>query len=420
LLKKEKEKMSTLEQKKNTLLKDILKSYFSTREVNEFTKKYLNNSSDTTKPITGKKNNKPNEIDLQEDTRLRIDTDLLITFAESKLNRNKFLELLLSLGQMAITAGEYSLAIDINEKLLNETKGKKEYLNITANAFLSLGELNSRQAHWQLSFNNIKKAGELFDKQKDSYRKAKSENLLGTIYGEMGDLKKAKKYFENSLVIIGSKQDISLKGKIKINLGIINNIQGNYELALSYFQRALLNFQKLNNLKRIAEIEHNIGMTYLKLNKYEMSLNNFDQSISVSLQAGYLTALGITYISKAYLYTLKKDFSSAEAYADKAMDICYKTNDKLSIAEIYKIKGIIQKNKSNYESSENFLLTSLRINREFGNKLNFAETNFELGLLFKETGNGKECKTYFDEAMKYFKSISALPEIKIIMATMSS
>jgi len=411
--------MSTLEQKKNTLLKDILKSYFSSPEVNEFTKKYLNNFSDTAKQVTGKKSKQRVEFDLQEDPRLRIETDLLITFAESKLNRNKFLELLLSLGQMAITTGEFSLAIDINEKLLNETKDKKEYLNIAANAFLSLGELNSRQAHWQLSFNNIKKAEELFERQKDSYGKAKCENLLGTIYGETGDLKKAKKYFENSLTLIGNKQDYSLKGKIEINLGIINNIHGNYDLALSYYNRALLNFQKLNNLKRIAEIKHNIGMTYLKLNKYELSLNNFDQSISVSLQAGSLNTLGITYVSKAYLYTLKKDFSLAEAFADKAMDICYKTNDKLSIADIYKIKGIIQKNKSNYETSENYLLTSLRINKEFRNKLNYAETNFELGLLFKEMGNGKESKTYFNEAIKYFKNINALPEIKIIQEAMN-
>jgi tetratricopeptide (TPR) repeat protein len=409
--------MSTLEQKKNTLLRDVLKSFFSSKEINEFTKKYLDNAVAAAKGVLNKKDKAQIEVNLKENPKLKIEADLLITFAESKLARNKFLELLLSLGQMAINAGEFSLAIDINEKLLKETKDSKEYIDISANAFLALGDMNSRQAHWQLSFNNIKKAGELFDKQKDSHGKAKCENLLGTIYGEMGDLKKAKKLFESSLVLIENNKDSSLKGAVEINIGIINNIQGNYEVALSYYQRALLNFQKVNNLKRIAEVKHNIGMTYLKLSKYDFSLNNFDESISVSLQAGSLTILGITYASKAHLYTLRKDFSLAEAFADKAMDICYKTNDRLSIADIYKIKGIIQRNKLNYETSENYLLTSLRINKELGNKLNFAETNFELGQLHKEIGNKNESLEYFNNALKYFKSINALPEIKMIQET---
>ncbi len=220
---------------KDILLKEILKNYFSSQEISEFREKYLINFN---QPPTIKSNKQIN-VEVQEDPQLRIETDLLITFAEPKLNRNKFLELLLSLGQMSITAGEFSLAIDINEKIIFETKDKKEYLNIAANAFLSLGELNSRQAHWQQSFNNIKKSAELFEKQNDSYGKAKCENLLGTIYGETGELKKAKKYFESSLSLIENRKDYSLKGKIEINLGIINNIQGNYDHALSYYQRAL-------------------------------------------------------------------------------------------------------------------------------------------------------------------------------------
>ncbi len=390
--------MNTLESKKDNFLQEILKSHFSKLEINEF-----------------KNNLNWIENHIQEDSRIRIETDLLITFAEAKLKLNNFLEFLLSLGQKTISAGEFSLAIDINEKLLAETKNKKQYLGISANAYLSLGELYSMQAQWQLSFNNIKKAKKHFEKQNNFYGLAKCENMLGTIYGEIGDLKKAKKHFEKSLSLNENKTDISLTGTIEVNLGIINTIQGNYELALTYYQRALLYFQRLSNLKRVAEINHNIGMTYLKINKFETAINNFDESITTSLQSGSYTTLGITYVSKAYLYTLKKDFSLAEAFGDKAMEICYKINDKLSIAEIYKVKGIIQRSKQNFETSENYLLTSLRINTEVGNKLNFAETSFELGLLYKSLGDKKKSKSYFDNAAKYFKSIDAQPDLQAIV-----
>lgn len=405
--------MKTLEQEKDLLLKDILKSYFSTNEISEFTKKYLSSSVQEVKSAN-KKNKQQINLSLQDSSKLRLDVDLLVTFAQSKLSENKFLELLLSLGQFALTTGEFTLSIDLHEKLLIETKNKKEYNNISAHAYLAIGDMYSRQAQWQLSFNNIKKSKGLFEIQNELDGIAKCENMLGTIYGEIGDLKKAKKHFENGLSLIVNKKDIALTGKIEINLGIINNIQGNYDLALSYYQRALLNFQKLSDIKIIALIKHNIGMSYLKLNNFELALSNFDQSISASLQTGSLPSLGITYVSKAYLYTLQKDFSLAEAFGDKAMDICHKTNDKLSIADVYKVKGIIQRNKLNFESAQNFLLTSLRINKELGNKLNYAETCYELGLLYKDMGNKNDSKFYLENAMKYYKKISAPPEVKII------
>ncbi len=93
-----------------------------------------------------------------------------------------------------------------------------------------MGELYSRQAQWSLSFYNIKKSKALFEKQNDFSGIAKCENLLGTIYGDLGDLKKAKTHFEKGLSLIEGKKDIALTGKIEINLGIVNNIQSNYDL----------------------------------------------------------------------------------------------------------------------------------------------------------------------------------------------
>lgn len=49
------------------------------------------------------------------------------------------------------------------------------------------------------------------------------------------------------------------------------------------------------------------------------------------------------------------DFSLANAFADKAMAVAHKLNDKLTIAEVYKIKGIIQRSVKNYVLSENYL-----------------------------------------------------------------
>jgi tetratricopeptide (TPR) repeat protein len=97
------------------------------------------------------------------------------------------------------------------------------------------------------------------------------------------------------------------------------------------------------------------------------------------------------------------------------MELCNKTNDKLSIADIYKTKGIIQRKLNMYDLAESYLLTSLRLNKELQNELNLAETSIEIGRLYKETGRTNESKQYFNNAIKYYKKIKAVNELASIV-----
>ncbi len=111
-----------------------------------------------------------------------------------------------------------------------------------------------------------------------------------------------------------------------------------------------------------------------------------------------------------------QDVALSKAFADKAMEICYKTNDKLSVAEIYKVEGIIKRVQKNYSLAENFLLTSMRINKEYKNELNYAETSLELGILYKQWKKFDKAKESFEQALNYFKKIRAVHEIENIEA----
>jgi len=80
----------------------------------------------------------------------------------------------------------------------------------------------------------------------------------------------------------------------------------------------------------------------------------------------------------------------ADAYTDKAMEIAYKINDTLSIADIYKIKGMIQNNMDNFKLSEEFFENSIRLNKDFESKLNEEESSAELGKLLQKTDREQE------------------------------
>ena len=102
------------------------------------------------------------------------------------------------------------------------------------------------------------------------------------------------------------------------------------------------------------------------------------------------------------------------------MEVAHKLNDKLTIADVYKIKGIIQRNLQNYILAENYLETSLRINSEAGNQLNRAETYQELGMLYKEMGKLQLSKENFKLALEYFKKINSEPDIALLENLLAS
>ena len=311
--------------------------------------------------------------------------------------------------------GERSISISIYKSLLNLVKTDKKLTEVKARSYIKLGELYSETAEWGLSLKFSRAAEKLFKTLNDYRGLAKVENLYGIIEGDHGNIVKAQKHFQASLSYLCKEDDPSLRGKLLTNLGIIENILGNFAEAISYYEKAVSTFEIHENFERAAEIKHNLGMLYLKNHDYIFAINKFDESINDSLKTKHLQHLGISYLSKAEVYIRISEFEIASTFAKKALEISTKVNDRLTIADCYKVIGIIQRNKNNYESSENNLLKSMRINMELGNKLNQAETAYELGILYKDIRKNEESKKFFQEALNYYKKINALhaiPDIK--------
>jgi tetratricopeptide (TPR) repeat protein len=114
---------------------------------------------------------------------------------------------------------------------------------------------------------------------------------------------------------------------------------------------------------------------------------------------------------KAVAYSETEKFDLAISFAEKSMEISYQLNDKLSIADLYKIQGIVCRKTKVYDLAEEYFYTSLRINRELDNELNHAETSLELGLLYKEMGDENKSVPYLKDAEKYYKKINSKPNV---------
>ncbi|MDR3667525.1 MAG: tetratricopeptide repeat protein [Ignavibacteriaceae bacterium] len=391
-------------------IEKILIPFFSTDQIHEI-KQILSVSDENwliSSPVVTSQNN---EVDSRAKIS-RAQIDLLITYAQKKLSHLKQVQFFLTLGNTVKKTGEYDAAISIFDSLLLATGNESKLSNIKINCFLAIADIYEKQAYWKESLTLVKKARNAYKLQKDNNGIAFCENFLGTIFGERGNIKKAKSHFELSLSLLNHAKNKALFGIIEINLGILNNMQGNFDEAFTCFHRALVIFEQTHDLNRIAELRHNIGMLFTQKGEFDSALSEFDKSIALFFEMGVLSKLGISYLSKAFIFTQLKDYHFASAFADKAMEISDKLNDRLSMADIYKIKGIIERSLNNFKLSESYFLTSLRINLELSNDLNKAETQFEMGKLYVDMELNDKALEAFRSSLEYFRNINSTDIVK--------
>jgi tetratricopeptide (TPR) repeat protein len=351
------------------------------------------------------------QLDIRiEETFERIQIDRTITFAEKNLEREKFFEFTLDLANICIVSGKMNLAQEIFNKV-NKKTGVK---TLKAKSLIGLAEICSRNANWTRSISLVTEAETIYKETNDKAGIANCFNLLGSISGELGDIEKAKNYFGQSLSILIDTSEKELNAKIETNLGVVNSILGNKDEAIDHLESALIIYKEAGDLRRVSESYLNLGLNYLHSGNTIAAVSTFDKGIEIALEDHYFGILALLYLAKSELLLAIKDIRMARDFADKALSISHTLDDKLTIADIYKVRGIIAREMNDTQTAESYLMISLRINAKLGNNLNMAETSTELGILYKKLNNQELSVTYLTHALDYYKKYNAVDKVSKI------
>lgn len=368
-------------------IENLLNNYFSEGEAANFCNNLFNSASlpEKSKIVKNQSDQAQLSSKIPIGMKEREVINRIAALAEQKLPKEKLLQLLLEFSQLATFNGEIGIASELCESVISKCEGDNTLLYYLADAHLSLARIAWSQAYWDQSIKEVQESYDIYTKLENREGFAKCENMLATIYGERGEIKKSLNHLEKGLAVLSDSDKIELRAMFEVNLGILYNMKGDTGKALWNLKNAIEKYEQLNDVRRIARARHNLGMIYTKIGDYQAALEEFNRSISVSIENGYLSNCAIGYIGKAFIYTKLKNSSLADVFTDKAMEISYKINDALSIAEIYKIKGMIQNNLENYDLSEELFENSIRLNEDLSSDLNKTESIDELKKLHEKT-----------------------------------
>lgn len=395
---------------KNEIL-NLLKEYFIEGDFNEMffnSDKSLNDVTDISAKISDLYRR---QLDIRiEETTERIQIDRTVTFAEKNLKTAKFFEFILDLADICIASGKMNLAQEIFSKINKKTEDR----TLKAKSLIGLADICSRQANWTRSISLVTEAEAIYNSTNDKEGIAKCFNMFGIISGEMGDIEKAKNYFNQSLFFVNKSPEKELNAKIETNLGVVYSILGNYDEAINHLEAALIIYKETENFRRVSESYLNIGLNYLNSGNIIAAMAAFDKGIETALENHYFGVLALLYLAKSEQLLAIKDIRMAKEFADKALSISHTLDDKLTIADIYRVRGIIAREMNDAQLAESYLMVSLRINTRQRNNLNAAETSAELGSLYKKTNNTELSINHFTQALDYYRKTDAKDKVSKI------
>ncbi len=288
---------------------------------------------------------------------------------------------------------------------------------------------------WYYKYSNPQKSLEYGRKsyqlaKKLNYKKGLSRCLsdLGTVFGIQGEFDSAINYYRKALKIrkeIGNKVQIA---NALNNIGLSHDYNANYDSALTYYIKALKINEEMQDTAEIAKRLINIGVIYFRLGENEKANEYYFkaletrerlkdslgiaeallkivanlQEIGQKIKGEYFekqkkTGKDVGKISKELLPEENAIYDSALVYADKAMHIFEKYNDKRNLTTLLMNIGTIHGSQQNFEKALDKFKYALSIQEELRDRSGRLKTLYNIGSIYHD-------KEEYDKALGYMQS----------------
>lgn len=275
--------------------------------------------------------------------------------------------------------------------------------NLQARSLNLMGVIYRNLGNYDKSISAYTSALRLAEEVKDSVQIAYSYNNIGGIYRLQGNNSLALEYILKSLNIfekLGHKEGMSF---CTINIGLIYRRQGNFIKALEYLNYTLRLREEINDrpgkalaLNLIAEVHFDLGELNSAL-KYYLEVEK--EYKAVDDRKGLAAAWG----GIAGVYYEQKNYQKALEYRQKALDLAVKISYLEGQIHNHINLGLIYAQLNNFQKAD----------QEFAQALKLANSMKEIYVqieTYKNFSKYNEMKNNYKDALFYFKKYTTLKD----------
>jgi adenylate cyclase len=310
--------------------------------------------------------------------------------------------LLNDIGEMCYVIGELNDSLGYYDKIIklcdsNETMSIMTYLKI--------GEIQMDQARYDNALENMEKALEIAEKNRNTHGMADAYYRMGKAYWRVGRLDEAINVLNKSLELCQKIDDKSLMAKVYMDIGLVHDFRGKHAASIKLIMKSLSISESINNKYEIARAYNNIGNSYDKINEVDKAIEWFERCIKISKEIGWIRAEGYGLVGAAENYVKKNLLEKAKGYTNKSLMIFKKLGEKKMVAACDCNYGMICSKEKNWEKAGEYFESAINISKEIDNVDTLPSAYFEYGKMYKSKNEIKKAKEMFENAIKVYEKL---------------
>ena len=261
----------------------------------------------------------------------RVADSLVNIYQKDDLDGTEKLELLRELSFNELNDIKLSLAYAKELIDLSKIANNQEYLY---SGYLQKGFKYKALGNLELALTAFFKSSKIAIEEEDFGNEGSSNMAIADVYSIMGNTINAENYYMKAIDIIRNKaNDSILLGSALLNAGDSYFNNKKYDQALRHFEESGKIFSNINYSIGTAYNLGNVGMVYAEQGNDTLAEQNINEAIIIleEIKDYYPIAVYLTYMSDIYLR--KNDYTKAENYALRSLDLAQKYSLKEQISD---------------------------------------------------------------------------------------
>jgi transcriptional regulator with GAF, ATPase, and Fis domain/tetratricopeptide (TPR) repeat protein len=353
-------------------------------------------------------------------------TQAIAIAEENQDNRSKDISLGL-LCDIYFQESKIEDSLELAKKMLR-TAEITEDKNMQAWASLRIGLCLEQKGDLDQAIGHYEKSIDLLLEIGGSQRMLSSNyNNLGNVYWDKGNLEKALEYHQKSLTIkeklrddIGKTPDsnelnpLDISKSISIsqnNLGLLYEDMGDLEKAIEFFYRSLVEKEKSNDQLGIPACYNNIGEIYLKRGRLEKAIQLFEQAIETAEDAKAIPKKAEACGNLGNAHFLFGDYIRAMNCYVEDMNLSSAIDDKFELSEVYWRMGELLLATKEEKEAYDFIQKSVSLSSEIGAKKNEASAQRILGKYYAQQKDSAKARNAFEQGIEILKEMGKCYEL---------
>ncbi|WP_298902562.1 tetratricopeptide repeat protein [uncultured Psychroserpens sp.] len=264
--------------------------------------------------------------------------------------------------------------------------------------------IDSLRVKTQKSIHNFEKAIQIIN---DSILTKETDNNYFLLKKAL-ILDELSHYYRKDTDDVPSLKAIQESLKIKESIGETYTLSSTYRIlgrlyrykkdsikALEYYKKALAQSKMYGNDKERVQTLSALSGYYLTYKDIEKSEMYAQQALKYGDSIGYNKGKSLAFLNFSNIEKRKKNYESAISYSNKNIELCEKTNDRISIERNYKVLGYCYRKMGQPEKAVFYYKKSLDLLIDIGIEGSIANRCLALSNAYTDLGNHERAFAFY-------------------------